>query len=241
MPMPLIGISGSLDADGTRVFLLRAYMEAVQKAGGIPVLLNPSMHEDAAAQCLDRLDGLLLAGGGDVVPARYEEEPIPEIGEQTPLRDEFELRIITLALERKLPTLGICRGVQIMNVALGGTLYQDLPAQYPARSVLIDHRQPKPYEMPTHAVNVQTNSFLFQLVAQKELLVNSMHHQAIKQLAPGLCATAAAPDGVLEALELADHPFFVGVQWHPERLTDTASARLFEGFVKAAACKMNRQ
>lgn len=235
MTMPLIGISGSMNDAEKQVFLVRAYMQALLQAGGVPVMLSPDMKDSALTACLDHLDGLLLAGGGDIIPARFGEEPIPELGETTPVRDDFELTLLPMAMERQMPVLGICRGVQVMNVALGGTLYQDLPAQYHSDPIpLLPHKQEKPYECPTHAIQVNPVSLLYRLIGQETVQVNSMHHQSAKAIAPSLRITASATDGVVEALEHPDLPFFLGVQWHPERLTDTASQQLFKGFISAA-------
>ena len=235
MSMPLIGISGSMNDPENQIFLVRSYMQVILHAGGVPVLLSPDMEQTALEDCLDQLDGLMLAGGGDVVPSRFGEEPIQELGETTPVRDEFELRLLPAAIRRNMPVLGICRGIQVMNVALGGTLYQDLPAQYqPAHPPLLAHKQTQPYETPTHSVELQPSSQLYRLTGQKELQVNSMHHQAIEALADGLMISGRAADGTIEAVECLDLPFFLGVQWHPERLSDEASHRLFAGFVEAA-------
>jgi len=236
MPMPLIGISGSMNDAEKQVFLVRAYMQAILNVGGMPVLLSPDMNDCAIEACVRMLDGLMLAGGGDVVPKRFGEEPIAELGETTPVRDDFELRILPLVMQNKMPVLGICRGIQVMNVALGGTLYQDLPAQYqPKGSALLAHQQSQPYETPSHSVLVDQTSLLYRLTGQDCLPVNSMHHQAAKHIATELRIAAKAEDGVVEALECPHFPFFLGVQWHPERLSDDASRSLFKGFADAAA------
>jgi len=235
MSMPLIGISGSMNDAEKQIFLVRAYMTALLKAGGVPVLLSPDMDTHSMTACIQKLDGLMLAGGGDVVPSYFQEEAIPELGETTPVRDAFELSILPMAMERQMPVLSICRGVQVMNVALGGSLYQDLPAQYQPEPIpLLPHRQTEEYEKPTHPVMINPSSLLYQLVGETEIAVNSMHHQAVKRIAPNLTPVATAPDGVIEALEHHSLPFFLGVQWHPERLEDEASKRLFAGFINAA-------
>ena len=235
MSKPLIGISGSLNDAEKQVFLVRAYMQAILGAGGIPVLLSPEMTGETLSECLDRLDGLMLAGGGDVVPERYGQSAIPELGETTPLRDTFELSILPMAIDRAIPVLGICRGIQVLNVALGGTLYQDLATQHPAKTCgLLPHQQTQPYETPTHGVQVEADSLLCRLLDSQHCLVNSMHHQAADTVAPALRIVARAEDGVIEGLAHPGLPFFVGVQLHPERLDDTASKGLFSGFVQAA-------
>lgn len=235
MSLPLIGISGSMNDAEKQIFLVRAYMQALLNAGAVPVLLSPDMDAPAMTACLAQLDGLMLAGGGDVVPARFQEEPIPELGETTPVRDAFELSILPMAMEHRMPVLGICRGIQVMNVALGGSLYQDLPAQFqPDFLPLLPHQQTEEYEKPTHPVSVKPSSLLHRLVGAPQLSVNSMHHQAVKAIASPLCPVATAPDGVIEALEHPKLPFFLGVQWHPERLEDEASRQLFAGFIHAA-------
>lgn len=236
MSMPLIGISGSMKDSENQIFLVRSYMQVLLQAGGIPILLSPDMDVQSMEACLGQLDGLMLAGGCDVVPAHFGETPIPQLGETTPVRDTFELALLPMAMERKMPVLGICRGIQVMNVALGGTLYQDLPAQYQATDEpLHTHQQQQPYEIPTHAVRTVPDSLLNRLTGQEHLQVNSMHHQSVKAVAPSLCVSGRAPDGVVEALEHTELPFFLGVQWHPERLADEASGRLFRGFVDAAS------
>lgn len=235
---PLIGVSGSIDAEETRHFILRDYLRAVIAAGGAPVLLSPDMEGGLMEDCVARLDGLLLAGGNDVSPALFGEQPIEALGEVNPLRDAFEMRLVRLAAQRGLPTLGICRGVQAMAAALGGSLWQDLPGQYRTAygESPIAHRQTSPGQYASHTVSVVPGTLLARLSDGAETLrVNSFHHQAVK--APGsLRVCALAPDGVIEAVEHEALPFFLGVQWHPERMfrRDRQAAALFEGLVRAA-------
>lgn len=235
---PMIGISGSIDAEETRHFILRDYFRAVIAAGGAPVLLSPDMPPDMLADCLARLDGLLLAGGNDMAPALFGEQPIEALGEVNPLRDAFEMRLVRLAAGRALPTLGVCRGVQAMAAALGGSLWQDLPGQYrtPDGQPPIAHRQTAPGHYPSHAASVLPGTRLSRLLEREELAVNSFHHQAVKRPGAGMRVCAAAPDGVIEAVEHETLPFFMGVQWHPERMFagDACAMALFGALVDAA-------
>ena len=200
---PLIGVSGSIDAEETRHFILRDYLTAVIAAGGVPVLLSPDMEGDMLEDCLARLDGLLMAGGNDVSPALFDEPPVEALGEVNPLRDGFEMRLVRLAAARCMPVLGICRGVRAMAAALGGSLWQDLPSQYRTAdgNPPIAHRQTSPGRYASHTVSVLPGTLLARLTDGAETLrVNSFHHQAVK--APGsLRVCALAPDGVIEAVE----------------------------------------
>ena len=237
---PLIGVSGSIDAEETRHFILRDYLTAVIAAGGVPVLLSPDMEGDMLEDCLARLDGLLMAGGNDVSPALFGEPPVEALGEVNPLRDGFEMRLVRLAAARHMPVLGICRGVQAMAAALGGSLWQDLPSQYRTAdgNPPIAHRQTSPGRYASHTVSVLPGTLLARLTDGVETLrVNSFHHQAVGEVASCANLSAWAADGVVEAIELPDALFVLGVQWHPEimtRLEDEASRRLFAAFAKAA-------
>lgn len=234
--MPLIGISGSIETKEPKVFLLQTYFNAVSAAGGIPLLLNPHMNKAAIEQCMDVLDGLLLAGGGDVDPRHFGQEPVKEIGEIIPVRDSLEFALIKAADRRRpFPILGICRGLQVLNVAAGGTLYQDLPTQYIAEGTqLLKHSQDDTANATAHHVQVVSASRLHGLLGADTLAVNSMHHQAVERIGTCYRAVAYSEDGVVEAIEHTDHPFRLAVQWHPERMTDPASRRLFEGFIASA-------
>lgn len=242
MTRPLIGLTTSVTIDATpqRAYVNSAYLTAIQQAGGIPVLLPPQLDEEARAALADRLDGLVLSGGGDVDPARYGEPPHPRTAEVSPARDALEIALVHRALERDTPLLAICRGVQVLNVALGGTLYQDL-GDDPGGP--IEHTQTDPRPRPTHTVKVATEGTrLGAIVRDAELAVNSFHHQGLRRLGDGLRAVAWAPDGLVEAVELAGDRLVVGVQWHPEDLVglDTAARSLFAAVVDTARRRASR-
>ena len=204
-----------------RVTLNTAYVRALETAGLVPLAVPTMVAADRAAAALAAVRGLVLTGGEDVAPDRYGATPHPRLGDVDPVRDAAELALIAAARSRRLPILAICRGIQILNVALGGTLYQDLDSERPS---LVPHSD----ETTQHAVRVAAGSLL------ERTLVNSRHHQAIRDLAPCLKAVAWADDGVIEAAEPADAnaAWMVAVQWHPEDLTERA---LFDGFARAVA------
>ncbi len=178
------------------------------------------------------IGGLLLSGGGDLHPSFYSEEPCWKLGEVSLVRDRFEIALLRLVLDVGKPVLGICRGMQVLNVALGGTLYQDLPTQVPAS---LQHRQKGARKEPVHEVKLKKGSLLADVLGAERIWVNSFHHQAVKDVAPPLEAVAWSADGVVEAVELPGRGFVVGVQWHPEDLLEEDhAAALFRGFVAAA-------
>ncbi|PYO92923.1 MAG: hypothetical protein DMD62_11775 [Gemmatimonadetes bacterium] len=210
-----------------RVTLNTAYVKALESAGLVPLAIPTMLAAERAAAALAAVQGLVLTGGEDVAPARYGATPHPRLGDVDPVRDAAELALIAAARARRLPVLAICRGIQILNVALGGTLYQDLDSERPGSVVHTD-------ETSRHAVRVEPGSLLERTLGARSASVNSRHHQAIRDLAPALKAVAWAEDGVIEAAEPADAaaPWTVAVQWHPEDLTERA---LFEGFARAVA------
>lgn len=215
--------------------LPQAYIRRLEAAGAAPVMIPPLDDTAALRTVYERLDGLLLAGGGDVDPAWYGEAPHPKLGHVDSLRDRVEVQLIRWALQDDLPILAICRGIQVLNVAAGGTLYQDITAQCPgAMSHSPDRTQSR--DDRTHAIEIEPNSLLRSLLGTPRLVVNSGHHQAVKDTAPGFRVTARAEDGIIEGIEGLGRSFCVGVQWHPESLAhrDPTMQRLFEGFVAAA-------
>jgi putative glutamine amidotransferase len=214
-----------------------AYSHSVALAGGAPILIPLELSEDAWRSIYRRLDGLLLPGGVDVDPAYYGEEPHPKLGAVNDALDEAEIVLTRWALQDDLPLLGICRGIQLINVAAGGSLYQDLAAQYPGASRHQFGPSQHPREHRGHSVHIEPGSRLAAAVGALDVPVNSRHHQAVKGVAPGFVVTARAPDGVIEGIEKPGAPFTVGVQWHPENLADDdpQMLALFQALVRAAA------
>jgi putative glutamine amidotransferase len=231
--MPLIAL--------TNCSKIEDYKQAVLHAGAGDVrIVEAGMDIDAA---LNDADGLLLTGGGDVAPSRYGEEPHPAVVNVSPERDEFEIELVREARRRGLPVFAICRGIQVLNVAFGGTLVQDIPSQI---DNALDHALTVPPHRAfdyAHDVWLEDNSLLASLMQERlsgsdSCAVNSRHHQAVKTVAPGFRAVATAPDGIIEAIEDPHARFCLGVQWHPENFWRTGEFRpLFEGFLEAAAGK----
>ena len=218
-----------------RYSLPEQYVSAVVAVGGYPVLL-PCCEPVDAASALDAVHGLLLPGGGDVDPAWFGEEPLVGIGTIDPVADAVEISLCRAFVEAKRPVLGICKGCQVMNIALGGDVYQDIHAQ--TQSVL-QHRQTAPAWHATHAVRVVEGSLLERIVGARELKVNSFHHQGIRRLGDGLSASALASDGIVEAVEHRELPFLLGVQWHPERTFHRQpwDRAIFGAFVRACEAR----
>src|SRR5215211_1360037 len=219
------------------------YVKVVAEAGGVPVVIPPSVSLRAAKALLDSVDGLLLSGGPDLDPGYYGEEPIPELGTTIPDWDALEMALLGLALKRGMPIFGICRGMQLLNVALGGTLYQDVPSQFGAD--VLNHWQTTPKCQVTHEVEVLDDSYLAKITDRQTIEVNSYHHQGIKGLADVLAVAARCADGVIEALESRDFSdrWMVGVQLHPEGMRDTeyGHRNLFEAHVYAAERHASRR
>ncbi len=243
MARPVIGMStGRMAVDYGQVqqypltYIPVDYVEAVLEAGGLPMPLalhDVGLYEEAVAEQLAHCDGLLLSGGVDINPATYGEQPHPGLNATTPDRDAHELALLAEAKRRGIPILAICRGIQLVNVAYGGTLYQDIPSQVPDA---IQHVQRSARHLPTHEVTVTPGSRLYRMVGAS-IAVASFHHQAVKDLATGLQLVATAPDGIVEAVEATDHPWLVAVQWHPEmsHAADVPSQAIFAAFVARCA------
>jgi putative glutamine amidotransferase len=238
--LPLIAVSTSVTVDKypERAYVNASYLNAVQQAGGVPVPLPPQLEPGARAEILKHVHGVLLTGGGDVDPARFGEQPHATTAEVSTARDMLEIDLTRWALAKRVPLLAVCRGLQVLNVALGGSLYQDIPSE-PGSP--LDHSQTalqgKARGITTHQVKVQEGSRLAGILGALEVDVNSFHHQAIKRLGRGLAEVAWAPDSIIEGVELTDAAqFVVGVQWHPEELvgSDRAAFNLFAALVSRA-------
>jgi len=238
---PLIGINMDVEAGPpAKASLQNLYIQAVQKAGGIALAIPPMPDEDLK-ELVARLDGLMLIGGRDYSPSRYGEETCPKVELVEASREDFDFRLINMTLkDSAMPILGICAGAQLLNIALGGTLIQDIGSECPDSS--IDHSLPPGKTLQDfaegfmrHSVNIFPDSLLSKLYP-KQLTVPTSHHQAIRDVGRGLKVTANADDQIIEALELDSRPFTIGVQWHPER-DYTGNQNLFEEFIKACKTK----
>lgn len=278
---PLIALTPCHNIDTDEPYMRPAYPEAIFHAGGIPVTLPLTDDEAALRQLVSAFDAFLFTGGPDLHPFHFHEETYIRCGNVSPRRDSMELSLLRLVMQAEKPVLGICRGIQLLNVGLGGDIYQDIPSQFsmpfserqapassekaglpadassdhPAASFRespacfpLAHTQPFAYDLPSHTVAVSPHTLLAELAqpdadgAAPQLKVNSMHHQAVRRLAPGLIASGHASDGIIEAIEKPDYPaFFLGVQWHPEYLwkQDSTAAQIFSRFVRAAVSCRN--
>lgn len=240
---PVIGISGSVIVDSGgmfpgyhRSYVNEDYVQSVIKNGGIPLIIPMSQDASVLDGYIEHIDGLILSGGHDVCPRNYNEEPDQKLGDICPQRDRFDCALLQRAIEKNLPILGICRGCQILNVHHGGSLWQDLSY---AEGVTIKHWQEHHPELVTHSICLERDSLLFQVLGEESMMVNSFHHQIIRQLGNGFRAVARSKDGVIEAIEHADYRFMVGVQWHPEMLhgSEMEMNRIFAALIDEAAKK----
>ena len=223
------------EKNSPRQVLNRPYVWAVEQAGAIPVLLPVTTQPEVIDRYLGMIDGLLVSGGVDVAPSCYGQEAHPQLGEVDDDRDTLELPLIRAALAQDMPIFAICRGIQSLNVALGGTLYQDLPSEFPS---CIFHQQSHkniPRDQFSHTIEILPETRLHSIVGSTWMATNSFHHQALQQVAEGLEITAYASDGVIEAAEMPAKRYVVGVQFHPEETAphDEKSRKLFEAFVQA--------
>lgn len=233
---PVIGITSNIDS--TTHSLQNTYIQAVIDGGGVPFII-PTGVENDVQQITTLLDGLLITGGGDINPLLFDEEPLPNLGNVTSERDSIEVELVKQMLVLDKPILGICRGHQVLNVAFGGTVYQDISSQID--DPLLQHDQNAKRDHPSHTVHIQNGTILSSIVALEKIVVNSFHHQALKDVPSPLIVSGKASDGIIEAIESTNHHFVVGVQWHPEALmknADQVSMRLFKAYMKACVERM---
>lgn len=229
---PIVGVMPLWDDEKDSIWMLPGYLDGINEAGGLPIVFPFTQDEQELEQLVGICDGFLFTGGHDVSPELYNEQPMWENVITCPKRDKMESIVLHMALDKDKPVLGICRGIQFINVFLGGSLYQDLPAQHPSET---DHHQAPPYDKPIHEVNVLEGTPLQTCLGADTLDVNSCHHQAVKTLASAWKAMAFSPDGLVEAAYMPDRRFVWAVQWHPEfsRKTDAHSRAIFRSFVES--------
>jgi len=234
---PIIGISSTWGG-GTSTSVPLTYVNSVIRAGGVPLVIPVTSDAELLSRVLETIDGLIMTGGEDIDPLKwFGEEPIPAQGEIVPERDEFDIKLIRMAVEKNIPLLGICRGHQLLNVAFGGTLYQDIPSQVKTDNK-IKHSQRAPRYYGTHTITIDKGSLLNKQIGVEKVAVNTFHHQAVKDVAPGFKITARAADGVVEAIEKIGSDRIFGVQFHPEGFTaqgiDTFTG-IFEYLIKISS------
>ena len=232
MKKPLIGVLPLYDTEKESFWMLPGYLKGIEDAGGVPVILPLTSDEEVILQLAKQCDGFLFTGGHDVNPSMYGEQTEKTCGETCPERDTMENLLLKYVIELDKPALGICRGLQLWNVVLGGTLYQDLPTQ---RHSAIIHKQKPPYTEPIHTVTIEKDTLLYEILQTDSLNVNSYHHQGIKNLSNRLQVAAHAQDGLIEAVIMLDKKFMLAVQWHPEFIytMDTQHFQLFLAFVES--------
>jgi putative glutamine amidotransferase len=235
MPKPLIGLTATritIPSKGSTFGVNEPYTKAVSNAGGLPVLIPLNLSKDDLDALLFRLDGILFTGGYDIDPRKYGGQLHPNVKNVDHTRDEIEIHLVVAAVESDKPFMGICRGLQVINIAMGGSLYEHLPDQLPGNVTHDNHHLAR--DFLAHGVRVEPDNRLSRIISKDQVQVNSLHHQGIRRLAKGLLPTAYAPDGLIEAFELPKHPFGLEVQWHPEDLQEhEAMRRLFQTFVRS--------
>ena len=232
MKKPVVGVMPLWDDEKESIWMLPGYLDGITEAGGLPVILPLTGEEDDLSALMELCDGFLLTGGHDVAPAVYGESPMEGLIADCGLRDRMERIVLRKAIAEDKPLFGICRGIQFVNAALGGTLYQDLDLQHPSKT---EHHQHAPYDIPVHDVTVCEGTPLYECLQEDALHVNSYHHQAIKELAPELAVMAVSEDGLIEAVYRPGNRFLWAVQWHPEFFgtKDEPSRKMFRAFVES--------
>lgn len=235
---PIIGLTPSMSRDEVKLTLNVAHVNAISNAGGLPFVIPYSEKDAIIDQIAESIDGLYVTGGGDIDPHYFKEEPHPALGYVDPVRDFFEMELVKKMIDRNKAVFGVCRGVQIINVALGGTMFQDLNSQ--KNSSTIQHIQRRSLQHASHFVQIERGSLLFEILQLERIKVNSYHHQANRSLGKYLRASAMSDDGVIEAIELTKSPFVLGVQWHPEqqlKRKDYVARTLYQTFVQRSRQK----
>lgn len=217
MKKPIIGVTALFDDEKNSIWMLPSYLDAITDAGGIPVILPIIDNEEDIKILVNKFDGFLLAGGQDINPEIYNENKSTHCGDVNIARDTMEKALLNEILNVDKAILAICRGFQLLNSYLGGSLYQDIKIDRNNNKDSV-HRQEKPYNKPTHKVMIKKHSLLFDIMKKEEIMVNSMHHQAIKKVSPKVSDAAISEDGVIESIYMKDRRFVLGIQWHPEHL-----------------------
>lgn len=235
MKQPIIGVTPHWDSENNRICIASNYMNSIQMAGGVPILLPLDTDKSSLLRVASICDGFLFTGGPDISPFRFGEETIAQCGEVLPKRDEMEELLFQVAITTDKPILGICRGIQVLNVFLGGTLYQDISTQFPS-SMALSHSQKSARNVESHSITIERDSLLFHILQKDYIKVNSFHHQSIKDVSTHLKVAGTSLDSMVEAVYLPGHKFFLAVQWHPEHLVyDNEDALLlFKAFVNAS-------
>ncbi len=231
---PMIGVIPLYDDEKDSIWMLPGYMDGISFAGGLPVILPLKADDGDIERLCSSFDGFLFTGGHDVDPEMYGDKRRDNCGPSNPDRDRLEKRIFEYALKKDIPVLGICRGIQLINVLCGGTLYQDIPTEYISENKVQHHMSP-PYDVPCHEVNILENTPLFRELGVLTISVNSYHHQAVKKLSPYLLPMAVSTDGLTEALYMPGKKFIQAVQWHPEFNfhKEETSRKILQSFVNA--------
>lgn len=229
---PIIGVVPSINETTNQYYSNIENTEAIKLAGGIPIILPYTESENNLLQLVNKIDGLYIAGGNDVDSKYFHEEPHEKLGEVNPTRDAFELKLLMRILNVDKPILGVCKGMQMINIVLGGDLYQDITAQI--NENLVQHNQKARMVHPSHTIHIIEGTTLHRITNQTKILANSHHHQAVRKLGKDIMVSGQTIDGVIEAIESTSHRFVLGVQWHPECLIqagDTSSKKIYESFI----------
>lgn len=229
---PLVGVMSLVDKDKDSIWMVPGYMNGILESGGIPVIFPLTTDKEILKYLCEKVDGILFTGGDDINPLIYSDNVHETCQESNEIRDEEEIYLMKKMFKLDKPILGICRGMQLLNVVCGGTLYQDIPSQIDTEII---HKQGKPYDKGTHEVYIKKHSKLYNKLQKDKICVNTLHHQCVKDLGKDVIPVAVAPDDIVEAIEIAGCKFALGVQWHPEFLykNDENSRKIFELFIEA--------